>query len=404
MLALVQETAKALGTYRSGTATTGSTSTLTDLARRVEEDTNLEGAIIVITPTGANTGTANWRRLSANVQATGILTIIGTFAATPSTDTYDLYLPPFHPVYHVLPALNMALQEHFSAKPVFRQVRLRCPHGTTRLALPSNLRALQSVSYSGGGELLSNEDFYSGTSNWTMGGNSLANTGEDRARVLSIATGSQETTQDAAIVGDHDYEISARMLGNGTQTARLVLRWLDSASAQIGSNISVGTVSSATAWTRVGATYRSPSNAAFARVVLDISATGTAVLVRYASVAETRPWITASDWRVRNDAGTRYIEFGSALPWRRDVLFEGEGVEATLTADGDSVTLDDNEQRYLCARTAAKCFRMLTPEGGKIAQNAIEMAEFWDKQAERVRGENAQAVVLPRSRPSMRGY
>ena len=402
LLGLIEDVGRALGTYRSGTMTAGTTSTFTDLARRVEEDDTLVDATVVVT-SGSSTGTANWRRISANVQSTGVSTILSTFAATPTTNTYDIFLPPFHPVYHLIPALNMALQEHFSAKPVFRQAILRCPHGTTRLSMPSNYRDVNTVKIQGGSELLANEDFYSGSGSWTLDSNTLSNSGENGAQVLNIAAASRLTTQDAAVVGDTDYDVSARMLGDGTATARLRLRWLDSASAQIGSDITVGTVASSTAWTRVGAIYRAPANAAFARVVLDINVAGQGY-VRYASVAEVRPWLPLSDWDIRNDAGTKYLEFGSTLPWRKDILIEGVGVEATLSADTDSITMEDNDTRYLCARACEKAYGMLVNEGGSASVDALRGAGYWKQRATEIRRENAQRDTVSMMRPTMRGY
>lgn len=402
-LTLIQETARVMGKYRNGTSTSaGGNSTLIDASRRREEDDALQDAIAVLTDTGlANYGTSNWRRVNANVRSSGTLTITGTWATNPgATSTYDLYLPPFHPVYHLLPALNMALQEHFQAKPVYLQTRVRAPRGTTRITAPSTYRRVEAVLVSGS-ELLGNDDWRDGTGSWSLGGSHvLANTGDNQDRVLSVPN-TNETTQDIGVTGGVDYDFSSGVENDGTRTTNMVIRWLASGS-QIGSDITIGT-SSATTHTRIGATQRSPVNATHVRVVLTASGAGTG-RVYYASVIETRPWATAHTWDVRRDGNTRYIEFPHGLPASVDLLLRGEGVETTLSADTDNMNLDDNELRYVCLRAAEKAERMLMNDSGTETKATLERVAAWQRAAERVRAENAALRGVLLLRPRARGY
>lgn len=401
-LQLVQEMAKAAGTYRSGTTTTGANSQLTDLARRTEESDALRDAIIVLTDTGlANYGTASWRRLNGNTQTTGVLSIVGTWATNPATSTYDIYLEPFHPVYHFYPALNFALSEHYPSLPVSLLTRVRVPRSTTRIAVPTTYTRVESILRQGGSELLTNDDWLDGSTGWTLGSSHvLANTGDDQDRVLSVPN-TNETTQDVAVVGGHDYDISAGVENDGTRTTNVTLRWLADGS-QIGSDISIGT-SSALTKTRLGAKKTAPVNATHLRLVLTASGTG-AGKVYYASVSEVRPWFALRSWSVVDDSGTRYLELGGAVPESYDIQLRGQGVNSTLDSDDDTVTLDVNQMRFLVSSALAKAYAMLGPDSLIGASQARQSAAFWEARASKIRRETFPPQGVAIGRPSMSRY
>lgn len=400
-LTLMQEMARAAGLYLTGTATAGGNSTLTDAARRQEETDALRDAY-AMTTSGTNNGSANARRVSANVQSTGVVTIVGTWATNPANGTtYDIYLPPFHPVKHYLPALSMALQEHFTGKPVYRQTRVRVPRQTSRLTVPANYRRVVRVLRQGASELLTNDDWYNGSTGWTLGGShTLANTGDDQDRVLSVPN-TNETTQDVTVTGGVDYDFAMEAEDNGTVGTRMIIRWLDD-NTQIGSDVTIGTVT-ATTRTRVESRQRAPVNADEVRVVLSANGSGTG-RVYWSSVSEVRPWEALSSWEVRRDAGTRYLELPALVGHSYDLLLDGEGVEASLTADSDSVTLDDNELRYVCALALAKAYMMLPADGTLGQQAALELSQAWGARARAIRTENATLRGVPLGRPAMARY
>lgn len=401
-LVLMQETAKAAGLYLNGTATAGGNSTLTDAARRQEETDMLVGAY-AMTTSGTNNGSANARRVSANVQSSGIVTIVGTWTTNPANNvTYDIYLPPFHPVKHYLPALSMALQEHFLGKPVYRQTRVRVPRQTSRLTVPSSYRRVVDVLRQGSSELLTNDDWYDGSTGWTLGASHvLANTGDDQDRVLSVPN-TNETTQDVSVTGGVEYDFAMEAEDNGTVGTRMIVRWLD-ADAQIGSDVTIGTVT-ATTKTRVESRQRAPVNADEVRVVLEANGAGGAGKVYWSSVSAVYPWAGLRGWEVRRDGGTRYLELPHLVGHSYDLLLRGEGVEASLTADTDSVTLDDNELRYLCALALAKAYMMLPADGVLGQKAALDLADGWMQRAREIRRENANLTSVVLGRPAMTGY
>lgn len=402
-LQLVQEMGKAAGTYRNGTATAGANSSLTDLARRTEETDALRDAVVVLTDTGlANYGTSNWRRVNGNTQTTGVVSIVGTWATNPAaSSTYDLYLEPFHPVYHFYPALNLALSEHFPSLPVSLHTRVRVPRATTRIAVPTTYTRVESVLRQGGSELLTNDDWLDGTTGWTLGtSHALANTGDDQDRVLSVPN-TNESYQDVAVVGGHEYDVSAAVENDGTRTTNLLIRWLANGS-QIGSDVTIGT-SSATTKTRLGSKVTAPVNATHVRVVLTASGSG-AGKVYYASVSEVRPWIALRSWEVVNDSGTRYLELGGAVAESYDLQLRGQGINSTLDSDDDTVTLDVNQMRYLVAKALAKAYRMLGADSIIGATQAREIAASWDAQGERIRRDTFPPRGVPIGRPAMSRY
>ena len=342
-----QEAAQEVGLYASGTATGGTTTTLIDTVRRKERDDYWNNSQLYLT---SGTLTPLTSDVSDSVRSTSILTVLQTLSGSPTTETYDLYRPPFK-VGDYNEAINAALDEAYAKG--FARRTLDETLFTTRqryYTLPSTLEEVAELLVARHNFLL-DPDWAAGGSGWTLHADgSFTNDGDLQERTLkhTISGASQYTRIDLSVEPGREYSFRANVKSDATAVAIWRYQWINTSGSLIGSATNFGTRTAAT-FALITGNIIAPSNAQQVRLQFGSSSASGSIYTHAQAFwprGDYEQW-PRGYWGIQWDGTTGRLEFRTGkAPINRVIQLRGKRVLETLTADTDTVSFDTPEYRW----------------------------------------------------------
>lgn len=388
-LAVMERMADALGLRRTGQITSSCASTATsliDTTNRYEADDYWNEGYLLTT---GSTNAGIERRLSDYSVGTQTLTLysaVGT--ALSSSTTYDLFHPPVEP-YEYRTAIKAAASQ-LAARGITRRA-LDTTLVTTagrKYALPSTIDVELTEVWLQAKEFIANNIWIDGTSGWTLHASaSLTNDGANGERTLKlVATAADEHSYcDVDVSPMQELEFFAKVKSDGTRAARWQYRIVDTTGAVIVAYTTIGSAVTLAAWTQQTGTIRVPANGTRVRIAFNADAAGTVYtegpqLMRYGE------WERIGNWRLEYSGETGYFVLPYQPGWGRRLKLVGRQTLESLSADSDTISMDEPEIEAFVELACAEAWRQFGPRLGLDQGVVRDETDRHDKQYKKLIG------------------